>query len=273
MEKLTPFFLDSAQGKIFCLYFPPKQELKGAILYVPPFLEEMNRCRSTVAQQAKSFSELGFACLIMDYYGTGDSEGLLSEASWEVWINNVKDAATWLEAKTQHKLTLWGFRFGALMASKIAEGEPERFNNLLLWQPVLDGKTFLTQYLRIRVAFLMDRELPAETTKSIRENLANNKSVEIAGYELFPQLALDIDQIKMANLKNINSFQIDWYENVTEEEKPISVASKKIVSHLTELGNTVDVNTFLGPPIWQLHERDELPEIIRLTTEKFQGIQ
>ena len=38
-----PFFLDSAHGQRFCLYHAPQGHCRGALVYVHPFAEEMNK--------------------------------------------------------------------------------------------------------------------------------------------------------------------------------------------------------------------------------------
>ncbi len=268
MDSVTPFFLPSAAGKVFALYFPAREQARGALLYLPPLTEEMNRCRSLVSAQARALSKLGYAVLLMDYFGTGDSEGELKNATWEIWRQDVEAAAAWLEQQTGLPVTLWGCRLGALLATEAASHSPEHFNQLLLWQPVIDGKLFLTQFLRLRVAALMDQGLPAETTDQMRAQFASGGSVIISGYELPAALANAIDAIRMVNL-NLAHTRIDWLENIAEPGRPITPGSQKAVSVLQGQGAQVNIRPFTAPPIWQLHERDDAPALIAETCALF----
>jgi len=265
-----PFFLQGGNGKVFALYFPARGEVKGSLLYAPPFAEEMNRCRAAVAEQARKLNELGFACLLLDPYGTGDSQGDLSEATWDIWLQDIKAAAEWLTSKTGTEVILWGFRLGALLAADAANSFLGHFKRLLLWQPVTDGKMFLTQYLRLRVAFLMDRGLPAETTGGMRQILQEGNSLEVAGYVISGQLAADLDNKMLNSMDNLKELKVDWFEHVAEAGKPLTMVSQKNIGQLEENGCDVITHPFTGAPIWQLHKRDEVPELIDATTRLFQ---
>lgn len=196
-----PLFLQGCTGQLFALYLPAQGEARQAIIYLPPFAEEMNRCRFTVAQQAGALSELGYAVLLLDPYGTGDSAGDLSDATWEGWVKDVRIAADWLEARTS-LITLWGLRLGALLAADAANRTPDRYKRLLFWQPVQDGKLFLTQYLRLRIAFLMDRNLPAETTDDMRNTLKTGGVLEIAGYPIGGRMAEELDTLRLSEISH-----------------------------------------------------------------------
>lgn len=264
---VSPFFLAGAIGNIFGLYFMPQGTVRGALLYVPPFGEEMNRCRDLVANQARMCAQMGYAVLVVDLYGTGDSGGELADADWTIWRTDVAAAANWLGAQAGVPVTLWGLRLGALLAANLANDEPAKYHNLLLWQPVLDGKTFLTQILRLRVAFLMDRNLPPETTEQMRTTLQAGGSVEISGYRVASKLAMDLDKIRMADFTALSKHSIAWFENVSGPDKPLPVGSQKALDLLRTRGCEISTSVFSDPPIWSLHKRDHAPELLAKTTE------
>lgn len=266
-----PFFLAGTAGRVFCLHLPAVGACKGGLLYLPPFAEEMNRCRATVAAQARALSRLGYACLLVDPLGTGDSDGDLADADWATWRADALAAADWLTERCGAPPILWGLRLGALLAADLANHAPDRFRRLLLWQPVADGRLFLTQYLRLRIASLMDRGLPAETTDGIRAALQAGESVEVAGYRLGGRLCADIDTVKIADMAGLSGHDIDWFELVAEAGQPMTPASRKLIDKLTAQGCAVTTRAFTGPPVWQLHKRDELPELLAATTARFAG--
>ena len=92
------FFLTAAPGKRFCIYHapPPDRVCRGAFIYVHPFAEEMNRSRRVVTLQARQFAENGYAVLIIDLFGCGDSTGEFADATWEIWKADLGIAEKWL---------------------------------------------------------------------------------------------------------------------------------------------------------------------------------
>jgi len=147
------------------------------------FREEMNRCRSHAASQARALAATGVHCLLIDLYGTGESDGGFEDATW------ISGAMTWLLRRAcaaTHRpcADALGMRTGALLAAEVAAAAHDRPPRLLFWQPVLDGKLFLNQYLRLRIASQMVSESERETTEQIRARLTRGEVLEIAGYPL-----------------------------------------------------------------------------------------
>ena len=73
----TPFFLEVSGRRLFAVHHPPVdgRRVLGHVLCVPPFNEEMNRCRSMITLQARALALLGIGTLLLDLHGTGDSAG------------------------------------------------------------------------------------------------------------------------------------------------------------------------------------------------------
>ena len=265
-----PVFIEGSCGRLFGLYFPAGPAPRGAVLYLPPFAEEMNRCRALAAEQARAFASSGISCLLLDPYGTGDSAGDLENATWAIWREDALLAANWLAQSSGCQVSLWGLRLGGLLAGQLFQTAPDHFDRLLLWQPVTNGKQFLTQYLRLRVAWLMERGLPAETTDGIRAAMAAGTPVEVAGYLLSGPLATSIDDARFPEGDTpLQGKHIDWLENATGTGAPLSIAARRSVDSLTARGAQIHAATFAGPPLWQLHKRDELPELIEISSALF----
>ncbi|WP_306391363.1 hydrolase 2, exosortase A system-associated [Telluria beijingensis] len=182
-----PFFLDTARGARFCLYHAPSGPCRGALLYIHPFAEEMNRARRMAAVQARAFAAHGVAVLLLDLHGCGDSGGDFADASWAGWLADIEDGRAWLERRSGQRAGLWGLRLGALLALEAAStAAPAR---LLLWQPVTDGDSHLKQFLRLRVAADMLQGTSEGSVAALRTQLAAGTTLEIAGYGLAPALA------------------------------------------------------------------------------------
>jgi exosortase A-associated hydrolase 2 len=267
-EEITvlPRFLGEEGDKFLTLRFGCTGVPKAHIVFIPPFVEEMNRCRSLVATQAREFARTGYTCTLLDFYGTGDSQGQLCDASLQVWKDNIRLTIDGLQNEADVPLILWGLRLGGLIALDYAATSPRPPQHIILWQPVNAAKVYITQVLRQRVASLMVNGLPPETTKEIRKKLEDGEQVEISGYTLAGGLIRDLENIELSAMGHLCPGNIYWLEHVTEEGKEIGVAARKAVDQLVEQGNRVEIRTFCDPPIWLIHERDFAPQLLSCTS-------
>ncbi len=259
-----PFFLAGAHGERYCLYHPPAGPCRGALVYVHPFAEEMNKSRRMAALQSRALAAMGVAVLQIDLTGCGDSEGEFADARWEHWKADLADACGWLAQRLAMPVGLWGLRLGALLALDYARSANHPLARILLWQPVLQGSTFLTQFLRLRVAgdMLGDGE-NAGGTKALRAQLDAGQSLEVAGYVLAPQLAAAIDALDAAALAP--SCQVDWIEVVATPERPFPPAALRVAA----LWQAPAMHKVACPPFWSTQEIAECPEMITETCSLF----
>jgi exosortase A-associated hydrolase 2 len=264
--QVLPRFLGEEGERFFTLQIRCRQQPKAHIVFVPPFGEEMNRCRALVAEQARNFAAAGYACTLIDFYGSGDSEGELYDASLQIWQANIRLAIDTLLREESIPVNLWGLRLGAFIALDFAAASPGVIENILLWQPVVSGKRYVTQILRQRVASLAGKNLPPETTAQIRERLSSGENVEISGYTVGGTLMDDIEKLSLADMTALCAGKIHWFENVSEPGEELTGATLKAIGQLKKLQNDVEVYPFTGPQLWQLHKRDTLPELISITS-------
>jgi exosortase A-associated hydrolase 2 len=263
---INPLFLDGENGRIFALHFCSTSTPRAHILFLPPFCEEMNRCRHLVADQARRFADAGYSCLILDPYGTGDSEGELAEATWAGWRADAMTAVQWCQRYDAAPFILWGLRLGALLALDLAATYPGHFMKMLLWQPVTNGKTYFTQVLRARIAYLAGNELPPETTEEMRLKLQQGQTLEVAGYVLGGQLSADIDRLNVSNFSSLSGIDIQWLQQASRPEEPPSSAVQKVIDQLVSQGNRVQLTLFQSPLIWQLSERADCHQLLEKTS-------
>jgi exosortase A-associated hydrolase 2 len=152
------------------------------VLCVLPFNEEMNRCRSMVTLQAQAWARAGIGTLVFDCFGTGDSQGDYVQARWELWLSDQGAALQWLQRQPGGCVALWGIRLGAILVAQSQAQASSAPLPLLFWQPVVEGKVHLNQFMRVKIAAQMDRpDLPKLTTAAMRQQWDEGRSVEIAG--------------------------------------------------------------------------------------------
>lgn len=266
--------VDHRPGPLFAADYRSGGE--AYLLLVPAFAEEMNRSRPMVAWQAREFAKLGVGTLVLDLYGTGDSAGDFGEASWRGWCADVAAAQRWLREHDRRCIGLWGVRLGALLALDVAGREQNAgdsgLERLLLWQPVIDGRTFLTQFLRLRLAATMARsDERRETTAGLRAELAAGRPLEIGGYLLGPELAADLDRVGMTALgtrPRIPARRLDWLELSQKQPPSLSAAAQKAVAVWRDAGVQVDAAAVPGEPFWTHYERSFAPSLIETSCER-----
>jgi exosortase A-associated hydrolase 2 len=267
---LRPVFIDSPSGRLFALHVARMTSRpRGAFLYIPPFAEEMNRSRRMAALEADALAALGFDILLLDLFGTGDSAGDFADARIARWLDDIGAAAAWLESEAKASVSLWGLRFGALLASLAAGREPRRFERLLFWQPVIDGKQMLTQFLRIRVAASMADGGPQEKTDDLRAQLAAGTSVEVAGYEVAPDLARGLDELRLDRIALDSAMPIDWLDLGAEANDQLGPAGARVIEVWRKNGHRLSAVTVAGDPFWTLQETTLAPGLIAATTRLF----
>lgn len=267
-----PFFLKTGLGERFCLYHAPNSDknCRGAFIYIHPFAEEMNKSRRMAAMQARAFAEIGFGVLQIDLFGCGDSSGEFADARWDIWKDDLAAAMAWLKSNVSEPISLWGLRLGALLALDFASESAHPINNIVLWQPVLNGESFITQFLRLKLAneiFAKEREKPAGT-HAMRASLYAGETLEIAGYALSPALAVAIDRLK-ADALTVNKTPIHWLETVSEPGRPIPLAATKLAHVWEQSGAKLQMHLVPGTPFWITQEISESPQLLSATTKLF----
>lgn len=267
---MKPFFLPNHTGALFCLYYPPvNRPVKQAILHIPAFAEEMIKSRRMVALQARAFAEMGYAVLVLDLFGTGDSTGDFGETTWDIWLQNIDAGIEWLKQQGTQTIALWGLRTGALLAMDHASRNPQKIDQLLCWQPVLNGETFITQFLRLRVAAaMMDSNAPKEKTSDLKRQLLDDHALEVAGYCLNPGLikpllALRADRLPLQELKELAVLEV-----VANEDTQVAMSNSQFIDKLQEHAIEASLTKVVGEAFWTSQEITTAPSLIESTNNR-----
>ena len=262
---MQAFFLDGQPGQRFCLYHAAREgKARGAVIYLQPFAEEMNKARRMAALQARAMAAAGFDVVQIDLLGCGDSSGDFAEADWESWQQDILLAYRWLRTRSQAPLTLWGLRAGCLLAANAAVGLPEGAN-FIFWQPAVSGKQHWQQFMRLKMAGELAAGQGKGVTEQLRQQLAAGNSVEIAGYSVSPGLA---DGLAGAELQppTVRSGPVAWFELSLRDDPALAPVSLKYIEQWRAAGWDVAAQIVRGPSFWQTTEIEDAPELIAATT-------
>jgi exosortase A-associated hydrolase 2 len=159
---------------------------------------------------------------------------------------------------------------GAILAAELHAELATPHLALMLWQPVVDGKIHMNQFMRLRIAAQLDRpNLPKETTASMRASLADGNTLEVSGYEVHPDLVRAIDASSLSASSPVAGTDVLWLEHGAANSPQAPAPSQKVASQWSSANCSVALQTYEGPQFWQMHERVVTPSIIELTTEWF----
>ena len=276
------FFLPAASigsGQRFCLFHPAQGDAKdgsirGLVLYIHPFAEEMNKARRMAALQARALARSGFDVLQIDLCGCGDSSGDFGDATWQSWVSDVVLGCRWLRNRSNTHgvssdnvpLWLWGLRAGCLLAVEAASQMSEACN-FLFWQPPSTGKPLLQQFLRLKVAGDMLGGQAKGVMEGLRQQLTDGVAVEIVGYMLSPGLASGLEQAALVPPAGRGEVQrLEWFELSTREEASLSPISANTVAQWQQAGFAVSNHIARGPAFWQTTEIEDAPALVAATT-------
>jgi exosortase A-associated hydrolase 2 len=230
----------------------------------------MNKTRRMAALQSRALAAAGWIVLQIDLFGCGDSSGDFAEATWSRWVDDVIDASDWLHKQCGFAPMLWGTRVGCLLAVEASRRMPMP-PNLLFWQPVVSGKRFMQQFLRLKLATQLfggdNRE--RESTDDLRQQLMRGEGVEIGGYYLSPALAVAIDKSELSAPKP--PARVAWFEIVGDAEAPMAPPLQNRLQAWDASGVPVDVHAIEGPAFWQTQELAECQELIGATLSAVEG--
>ena len=257
------FFLPVADGYRFCLFHRPQGALRGGVLYVHPFAEEMNKSRRMAALQSRLLAQNGYAVLQIDLLGCGDSCGDFGDATWAAWLDDVRIASNWLRARRTGQLWYWGLRAGCLLAAEAARHHDEKVN-FLFWQPVVAGKTQLQQFLRLKVAGEMMSGDSKGVMAALKASLAAGEAVEVAGYTLSSQLATGLETAELSPTPHPG--RVVWLEVAARADATLSPAANQCCERWHTAGHGLQSAVTQGLTFWQTTEIEEAPALLAATT-------
>lgn len=261
------FFLTADAGRSgerFCLFHPASGSVpRGAVLYVHPLAEEMNKSRRMAALQARALADAGFSVLQIDLLGCGDSSGDFGDASWADWVGDVQQGLRWLARRhPESPLWLWGLRAGALLACEAGRSAPQPVN-FLFWQPATAGKLLLQQFLRMKAAGSLADGNAKAVMEQARAALSAGEPVHVGGYWLSAKLAQGLEAASTA--PPAHRSRVVWLELASRNDAGLSPAAASTIVRWQEAGHEVHAAAVTGPAFWQTTEIEDAPALIPAT--------
>ncbi len=266
--------LAGAVDQRLCVFYAAQgPSVRGLVLYIHPFAQEMNKARRMAALQARALAQVGYAVLQIDLLGCGDSSGDFADATWQSWVNDVVRGSRWLRERhpapgpqgRSPPLWLWGLRAGCLLAVEAASqmSEPCHF---LFWQPPAAGRPLLQQFLRLKAAADLQSNQAKNVMAGLRQQLNEGSPVEVAGYQLATELARGLEQSVLLPGPARKPGRLEWLELSTRTDAVLSPVSNEALTQWQQRGFEVRSRLINGPAFWQSAEIEEAPALITATT-------
>jgi exosortase A-associated hydrolase 2 len=271
-QKIEAKFISGRRGALFSLHRAPQMVNAGShcIVVAPSFAEEMNRCRYMCTMLAREITRHNCGYLAIDLHGTGDSAGDFSDADWDTWRHDLVTACNYAKELGYERITFLGIRLGALLAMEALQ-DVTCVHRIILWQPVISGKTALTQFMRIRIAASLERDENGGTIAEFERQLERGQHVQVAGYDVSPALYKAIQSARLDSSSDYQKVPIAWFNTLASEERKTPRMELDFLERWRDSGADISYSTVIGPSYWAVHERTLAPGLVDATVAHVLG--
>lgn len=258
------FFLSCTAGKLLITQFVPVEAPRLNLIVVPPFGEEMNKSRNMLATFARDAASHQIKVSLIDLFGTGDSEGDFSTASWIIWQQNIVTLYRELQREEPAvPVALLGLRTGGLLALDCCF--KQKISGplaLMLWQPVLNGQQFINQFLRLRLAAGMLSQQPQSTIGDLEQQMLSAEIIEIAGYALSQLLSEQICALNYLQLEQLPAqLKLGWLEVGLPPTQDLLPISQKVIARWQQ-HNDISAAFVPGDSFWQTQQITRVSQLV-----------
>lgn len=186
MTAPRPVWFGSGRPKLGWLHVPADGRARAGVLICPPLAGEGIVAHRVMRKLAGRLADHGLVALRLDYDGTGDSAGTMSDPDRPgAFRQTVAEAAELLRSAGAPRLAAVGMRLGAAMAA----AEPG-LDALVLWDPCRSGSTFFREQRMLGA-------LTAEASGLEPPPEVGDGSVEIPGFLFPPSTAEEVRSIRL----------------------------------------------------------------------------
>lgn len=236
-----------------------------ALIILPPFADEMNKSRHIISQFMRQATALEYSCILMDHFGTGDSEGDLDDASLALWQADLTLLVEQLAAEGYQQLSFLAIRFGAVQLLDLLN-QPNLalpVKHVMFWQPIFELKKFWQQFFRVKIAeqMALGEKL---SQKELEQQLANGDVIEIAGYPISPTFYASTYEGNFTLPGVSTGFipQISWLE-VSQMATP----GANVQKYLNQLQQSCPINFQLvaEAPFWNTTELASADTLLKVS--------
>jgi len=192
----SPAVLTGGRGyALFGMEYSPHETPRGGVILCPPCFEERKSSHRPFVETARALAAGGWHVLRLDLTGCGESDGTFRDGSIGVWVCDMERAmAHSRKAAAEGPLVLLGLRLGAAI-SWLAACRSGGVDGLALWEPVVNGREYLEQELRKKLARdMMTTGRARVSRRDLFDSLERGEEVDFDGYPIVPSLYRELLQ-------------------------------------------------------------------------------
>lgn len=235
-EEISPYFFGRASHRMYACHHAPAIAVKDtrAVLLCNSIGHEYERCHRTLRQLAAKLSAKGNHAMRFDYFGTGDSQGEYEQASLASWRQDVSEGIDECHRISGYnQLCVIGVRMGATMAAQVAM-QREDVDSLVLYAPVIDGETMLTEWKQLQEDYNNQRGFP-EATDPFKE---------VLGFPITDTVRKELAGLSLPKSGNALRRVLFLAENPEDE------GVKRFAECLKGDATTISIQSLDSPAIW-----------------------
>jgi uncharacterized protein len=239
LKPAVPFYFGSAGHELFGCFHEPSQKAmrRCAVLICQPVGHEYINSHRALRQLAVRLAGAGFPVLRFDYSGCGDSYGEAEESNITRWLEDIATAVAELRALSgTYPVCAIGLRLGGTLAV-LAGSRCRDLESLVLWEPVVNGRTYLRELRSLQEEMLRFRPKPKLTKKS-------QAYMEILGFPLSSVLHTQLEELQLAQVAERPAARVLIVENTPAHD------AGDLKNHLMDNQAQVEHETVQAPQIW-----------------------
>jgi pimeloyl-ACP methyl ester carboxylesterase len=207
-----------------------------------PVGDEYIRFHRTFKLLADRLAKIGFFVLRFDYYGCGDSSGNFEQGRIKQWLQDTELAIDEIKNKFGvMKVSLIGLRLGGTL-SVITGTEKGNIDNMVLWDPVVFGKDYLSEMAALQKKMLSYAHVQSKSC-SIDKHFTEN-------------LGFPLTDILLADIKNIDLLTIPKKpaNNILLISSNKKTDQLQLSKYLKSLNINVENKSLISPQLWVWEE-------------------
>jgi alpha/beta superfamily hydrolase len=268
-------FLGSGTDRIYAYQYLPASKRGNAIVMCPAILGDFasNYRREVVGSRA--LAARGFAVTRFHYRGAGNSDGTVSDLSFDSMVEDAMTAADALVAAAGvDDVSFLGTRFGSLVAAAATRARAARA--VAMWEPMADARSYFREMNRSRMMHeVSGGERQGATFDDLAADLRANGAADLLGYTLGrPLFETALDRTLLGELGDHTADVLLVQFNL---RKGIDKSRQALADALRAGGSTVDLQAVQGVELWGLHaegwtpieSRTDVQSLLQITTDWF----
>jgi len=267
IEETAEHFWDGVGCLRGMLYRPVCSERPVALVMCPPFGEERKSAARIMTLAARALARRGVFVLRFDYYGTGESDGKLSQASVDRWLDDIRKARKHLAARSGvRSVGVLGIRFGATLAALLST-EQAPLPLLVLWGPLLWGGACIEETRRhLDATRLVTASraggLPCEIT-------ARSGGWDMGGFRLTNRFARNLERIVLPEGTRTRAQRVVLV--VFSGRRDVPSEHAQLAEKLTTPSGDAHCLTYPARPFWVTASRYDPTELVERTCAAVDG--